>query len=87
MRPDSAHGREGCETSEGKERWRRRMGRAHHDGQELEHLPERRLGEEQPSERRQREKNSRLPIWVRKVYAHKKFCPSPLSLSPSSRYY
>ena len=22
------------------------MGRAHHDGQELEHLPERRLGEE-----------------------------------------
>ena len=26
------------------------MGRAHHDGQELEHLPERRLGEERGPE-------------------------------------
>ena len=37
------------------------MGRAHHDGQQLEHLPERRLREEaQPSERGA-PKNSRLP--------------------------
>ena len=36
------------------------MGRAHHDGQQLEHLPERRLGKEaQPSDRRP--KNSQLP--------------------------
>ena len=77
MRPDSAHGREGCETSEGKERWRRRMGRAHHDGQELEHLPERRLGEEQPSERRQREKTRACLFGFGKYMRIKSSAPPP----------
>ena len=38
------------------------MGRAHHDGQQLEHLPETRLGRgAQPSDRAPPQKNSRLP--------------------------
>ena len=36
------------------------MGRAHHDGQQLEHLPETRLGERSTAER-QGAQNSRLP--------------------------
>ena len=47
------------------------MGRAHHDGQELEHLPERRLGEEHSRATGGARENSRLPYlgFVKKVYS------------------
>ena len=67
------------------------MGRAHHDGQELEHLPERRLGEEHSRARGAApERNSRLPnlgsekcnSTCDSTSTHESSPPAPLSLSP-----
>ena len=52
------------------------MGRVHHDGQELEHLPERRLGEEHGRARKKRKEKS-CPIWGRNCFPPI-FLPSPL---------
>ena len=67
------------------------MGRAHHDGQELEHLPERRLGEEHSRATGGARENSRLPYlgFVKKVYQPMlgtRVLPLP-PLSFSSFYY
>ena len=60
------------------------MGRAHHDGQELEHLPERRLGEEHSRARAPEKKLAVAQFGFRKksipADARHKSSPPPASL-------
>ena len=67
------------------------MGRAHHDGQELEHLPERRLGEEHSRARAPEKKLAVAQFGfgkesIARAYHKESSCPSPLSLSPRFTY-
>ena len=66
------------------------MGRAHHDGQQLEHLPETRLGEEHG----RATGAPKLAVAqfgfgkesIARAYHRESSCPSPLSLSPLFTY-
>ena len=68
------------------------MGRAHHDGQQLEHLPETRLGEEHgratgaPKLAVAQFGFGKESITVARAYHKESSCPSPLSLSPRFTY-
>ena len=68
------------------------MGRAHHDGQQLEHLPETRLGEEHSRATGRRPKKLAVAQFgfgkesIARAYHKESSCPSPLSLSPRFTY-